>query len=145
MTSTDDKEIGFIGLGRMGGPMASRLLDAGFKLSICDIDEHALAALAARGAKRAASPRAMACAVGTIFLSLPMPDVVTAVGLGADGIISGDKARIVVDLSTTGPRAEETLARGLKAKGIEVIDCPVSGGVAGASKGTLALMASGRL
>lgn len=145
MTTSNDKEIGFIGLGRMGGPMAGRLLDAGFKLTIYDIDEQALAALTARGAKRVASPRAMAAAVETIFMSLPMPDIVTAVGLGADGIISGGKARIVVDLSTTGPRAEETLARGLKAKGIEVVDCPVSGGVAGANKGSLALMASGRL
>jgi len=144
MTSASDKEIGFIGLGRMGIPMAGRLIDAGYRLTVHDIDEKALSALIARGAKRAASPRAMASAVGTIFLSLPMPDVVTGVGLGADGIVAGDKARIVVDLSTTGPRAEETLARGLKEKGIEVIDCPVSGGVAGASKGTLALMASGR-
>jgi 3-hydroxyisobutyrate dehydrogenase-like beta-hydroxyacid dehydrogenase len=144
MTSANDKEIGFIGLGRMGAPMAGRLLDAGYRLTVYDIDEQAVAALLARGATRAASPRALASAVGTIFLSLPMPDIVTAVGLGADGILSGDKVRIVVDLSTTGPRAEETLARGLKAKGIEVIDCQVSGGVAGANKGTLALMASGR-
>jgi 2-hydroxy-3-oxopropionate reductase len=135
--------LGFIGIGRMGAPMAQRLLDAGYGLTIYDTNTAAVETLVAKGARRAESPKAVGDAAEIVLLSLPMPDIMTAVALGADGVVNGAKVRTVVDLSTSRRRAALTLADGLKARDIAAIDCPVSGGVAGATKGTLALMASG--
>ena len=134
------EQIGFIGVGRMGGPMAGRLLDAGYRLMICDNDERAMAPLIARGAQRATSPAALASAVETILVSLPTPAVVQAVALGEDGVVSGTKVKTFVDLSTSGPRTAIVVAEGLRAKGITGVDAPVSGGISGAEKGTLAVM-----
>ena len=77
-----------------------------------------------------------------MLVSLPTPDVVRQVALGADGIAAGTKVRTFVDLSTTGPRAAQEIAAQLAGKGITAVDSPVSGGVGGAQKGTLAVMAS---
>ena len=136
------KDLGFIGLGKMGAPMAGRLLDAGYALTIFDTREAALAPFVARGAKSAGSPAAVASAVETVLVSLPTPDVVRQVALGRDGIAAGNKVRTFVDLSTTGPRAAQDIAAQLAQKGITAVDSPVSGGVGGAQKGTLAVMAS---
>ena len=135
--------LGFIGIGRMGAPMAQRLLDAGYGLTIYDTNTAAVQALEAKGARRAASPKEVADAAEIVLLSLPMPDIMTAVALGTDGVVHGSRVRTVVDLSTSGRRAALALADGLQARKIAAIDCPVSGGVAGATKGTLALMVSG--
>lgn len=140
----NDKTIGFVGTGRMGGPMAGRLLDAGYDLVVFDPSAAALAPLVERGARQAASPAEVGAAARIVFVSLPTPDVVKAVALGPDGLASGGAMRVFVDLSTTGPRAEADVARALKEKGVDTVDCPVSGGVAGARKGTLAMMAAGR-
>jgi len=78
-----------------------------------------------------------------VLASLPTPDVVTAVALGEQGLAQGSAVRIVVDLSTTGPEASEHVAAGLAERGITMVDCPVSGGVAGAERGSLALMVAG--
>jgi 3-hydroxyisobutyrate dehydrogenase-like beta-hydroxyacid dehydrogenase len=134
--------LGFIGVGRMGGPMAGRLLDAGFKLVIHDTDQDAIAPLAARGAQPLDSPAQAACRAETVLVSLPTPAVVRAVALGKDGVVAGSRVRTFVDLSTTGPRVAIEVAEALSAKGITAVDAPVSGGVAGAQRGTLALMVS---
>jgi len=84
----------------------------------------------------------VASAVDTVLVSLPTPDVVQHVALGSDGIAAGTTVRTFVDLSTTGPRAAQDIAAQLAAKGITAVDSPVSGGVAGAEKGTLAVMTS---
>jgi len=138
-----DKKLGFIGIGDMGAPMAGRLLDAGFELVVCDVRDAATAPLAARGAQVAATPKEVADAVETIIVSLPTPDVVRHVALGAGGIIEGAKVRKYVDLSTTGAVVATEVASALEAKGIQCLDSPVSGGVRGAEAGTLALMVSG--
>ena len=78
------------------------------------------------------------------FTSLPAPAIFKAVALDADGIVEGQTVRILVDLSTVGSRAEQEVAEGLTAKGIDTVDAPVSGGVAGANDGTLALTAPGK-
>lgn len=135
--------LGFVGLGNMGAPMASRLIDAGYDLVIYDRSEAALQALVAKGARAAGSPAAVASEAETVLISLPTPDIVKLVCTGADGLSSGTKIRRIVDLSTTGPQAEADVATGLRGTDIKLIDCPVSGGVAGARKGSLALMASG--
>ncbi|MFC4273878.1 NAD(P)-dependent oxidoreductase [Achromobacter aloeverae] len=140
---TTDMHLGFVGIGRMGAPMVERLLNAGYKVTIHDTQPTALASLAAKGASIAASPKAVADAAATVLVSLPTPDIVLAVALGDEGLALGKAVRTVVDLSTSGSQAARALAEGLARHGIESIDCPVSGGVAGAGKGTLALMVSG--
>lgn len=139
----NDKRLGFIGVGAMGGPMAGRLLDAGYALTICDVNDAAAEPLVAKGATRVSSPKEVADAEETILVSLPTPDVVHAVALGPDGIVNGAKVKDYVDLSTTGSVMAIKVAEGLEAKGINVLDCPVSGGVRGAEVGSLALMMSG--
>lgn len=134
------EHLGFIGVGRMGGAMASRLLDAGFKLTICNVNDAVAAPLLDRGANRAASPAEVASAVETVLVSLPTPTVVQAVALGENGVIAGSRVKTFVDLSTTGPRVATAVATGLAAKGIVGVDSPVSGGMTGAQQGTLALM-----
>jgi 3-hydroxyisobutyrate dehydrogenase-like beta-hydroxyacid dehydrogenase len=133
------KQVGFIGLGRMGEPMALRLVAAGYELVVHDVRPEGVAALTAKGARAAASPAEVAAAVDTVLLSLPTPpivrDIAAKVGTG--------KVKTVIDLSTTGATAAREIAAGLAAKGITAVDSPVSGGVAGAVAGTLAVMVAG--
>ena len=135
-----DKHIGFIGLGKMGVPMASRLIEAGYELTVYDVRRESVDLLVAKGAHAAASPAAVGSAATTVLLSLPDPATVRKVALGADGVAAGSKVKTVLDLSTTGATAAREIAAALAAKGIAAVDSPVSGGVAGAVKGTLAVM-----
>lgn len=134
--------IGFIGTGRMGGPMVTRLLDAGFPVCIYDAQAAAAAPLVARGAVLATSPADVASRAEIVLTSLPTPDIAKVVALGPDGIIAGTTAKIMVDLSTTGPGAAKLIAEGLRAKDITLVDAPVSGGIKGAVNGTLSVMVS---
>jgi 3-hydroxyisobutyrate dehydrogenase-like beta-hydroxyacid dehydrogenase len=136
------KHLGFVGLGRMGGPMSGRLLDAGYTLTVFDTNDAAVTPLTDRGADRAGSPKDVADAAEIVLTSLPTPDIVTKVALGDDGLVHGGKIKTMVDLSTTGPGAANRIAAGLAERGIQWVDCPVSGGIAGAKGGTLALMSS---
>jgi len=124
----------------MGGPMVRRLLAAGHRVTVFDASPAAVAALVGEGATAAASPAELAGTAEIVFLSLPTPEIVEAVALGAGGLVEATGARMVIDLSTTGPRVVKKVAAGLREKGITLVDCPVSGGVGGAEKGTLALM-----
>jgi 3-hydroxyisobutyrate dehydrogenase-like beta-hydroxyacid dehydrogenase len=135
--------LGFIGVGRMGGPMASRLLDAGHQLCIYDVSAEATKPFAARGATIAGSPAEVASRAEIVLVSLPTPDIVRSVALGGNaGIINGTKIRMLVDLSTTGPGVANEVAGQLAEKRIGWVDAPVSGGVTGARAGTLAVMVS---
>jgi 3-hydroxyisobutyrate dehydrogenase len=136
-------KIGFVGLGQMGSRMAARLVESGFQVIAFDVDETALAALQQRGAVRAASALDVANQAAVILCSLPRPEIVEKVVLGEGGLIEGSAVEIVVDLSTTGPTKLIEVAAGLAAKGIVLVDAPVSGGVGGAEAGTLTLMVSG--
>lgn len=135
--------VGFVGLGDMGGPMALRLLDAGYALSVFDVREDALAPALAKGAQQAASPAEVASQAATVLVSLPTPDVVREVALGPNGLREGSAIRTYVDLSTTGAVMAKTVAAGLAEKNIAALDSPVSGGILGAETGKLSLMASG--
>ena len=135
--------IGVVGVGRMGNPMAGRLMDAGYALTVYDIRTEAMEALAARGAEVAQSSRAVADAADIVFFSLPEPKDVKSEATGENGVIAGVRAKVLVDLSTTGPRTTVPVADALARVGITFVDAPVSGGVGGARKGTLAVMASG--
>lgn len=136
------QSIGFVGVGRMGGPMAGRLLDAGYRVCVYDLSAAATAPLVARGAQLATSPADVASQAEVVLLSLPTPDIVKAVVLGADGVMAGTRVRTVVDLSTSGPAAAKVVAAALAERGITLVDSPVSGGVSGAAAGTLAVMVS---
>ncbi len=135
--------VGFVGVGNMGFPMAGRLVDAGYDVVAYDISEDALGAITNKGAKGASSAADVASQVETVFVSLPKPEHVHAVAFGDAGVSAGSKRTVFVDLSTTGPQAAAKNAEGLAAQGIKAIDAPVSGGVGGAQKGTLAVMVSG--
>ncbi|WP_211109739.1 NAD(P)-dependent oxidoreductase [Azospirillum oleiclasticum] len=141
--SMDSQHLGFVGVGRMGGPMASRLIDAGHTLTVFDTNGPAMEPLLARGARRASSPAEVAAAAAVVFISLPTPDVVRSVVLGPGGIAEGGAVRTVIDLSTTGPSTATAVAAALSERGIAWIDSPVSGGIAGATAGTLAVIVSG--
>jgi 3-hydroxyisobutyrate dehydrogenase-like beta-hydroxyacid dehydrogenase len=96
-----DRLLGFVGVGRMGGPMANRLLDAGHRLCIYDLSEEATKPLVARGAELAGSPAEVASKAEIVLISLPTPDVVRQVALGSNaGIVNGSKVRLLVDLSS---------------------------------------------
>lgn len=134
--------IGFIGLGRMGGPMAARLIDAGHTLVVYDTSAMAVAGLENKGARSVASAAEVGAQADIVFCSLPNPTIVQQVVLGETGIASGGRVRLIVDLSTSGPSMAKTVAAALAARDIGWVDAPVSGGVVGAAKGTLAVMIS---
>lgn len=135
--------FGFIGLGNMGRPMASRLIDAGNQLVVFDTNSAALDPFVERGAKRASSVAEVASMTDTVMLSLPTPPIVEAVATGAGGLAEGTSLKRVIDLSTTGPQMAARLGETFAAKGVTWLDSPVSGGVGGAKAGTLAVMFSG--
>ena len=136
------ENIGFIGVGRMGVRMARRLIDAGYALTLYDTNAAALSPLVALGAAAADSPAAVASAAEIVFASVPTPPIVQAVALGPKGVIEGARVKIFIDTSTTGATVERAVAEGLATKGIRMVDAPVSGGINGAEKGTLAVMVS---
>jgi 2-hydroxy-3-oxopropionate reductase len=136
--------VGFIGVGVMGQPMARRLIEKGYALLVNDSNPAMVASLVALGARAAASARALADEAEIVFTSLPSPAIYRTVALGAEGVAHGKAVKVMVDLSTVGSIAAKEVAAGLLAKGIELVDAPVSGGAAGAQKGTLAVMASGK-
>jgi len=137
---SNEQTIGFIGLGRMGSHMSARLLAAGHQLIAFDINADALQRTVKNGATPAKSAVEVASSADVVFVSLPTPDIVKTVALSDQGIVAGSRARIFVDLSTTGPRTAIEVADALAAKRIIAVDAPVSGGPGGAEKGTLAVM-----
>ena len=136
-------EIGFIGVGNMGGPMVANLLAAGYAVRVCDRDQGAVQACVDKGAVAASSPKDLADQVETVLVCLPTPAIVRDVALGPDGLVRGAAIKTYIDLSTTGPRTSIPVAEGLKEAGIVALDAPVSGGVSGAIAGSLAVMVSG--
>ena len=136
-------DIGFIGLGRMGFPMARRLVEAGHQLVVFDTRKEAVDKLVALGAQAASSPKEIADRAETVMASLPSLQASLDVATGAGGVIEGNKIKRFVDLSTVGSQMAVRIHEILARKNIVQVDCPVSGGVSGAEKGTLAVMVSG--
>lgn len=135
--------IGFVGLGAMGVPIARRLIESGHALLVCDRDAARTRDIAQNGAQVRATPLDVAHAAGIVFVCLPGPEAVLDVALGDNGLGGGERVRIVIDLSTTGPRMSEQVAQGLARRGVTLIDAPVSGGRRGAAAGSLTVMAAG--
>jgi 3-hydroxyisobutyrate dehydrogenase-like beta-hydroxyacid dehydrogenase len=136
-------DIGFIGLGNIGFPMARRRIEAGHRVTVFDTRREPLERLVALGAEAASSVREVADRVETVMASLPTPDIVFAVAAGKGGLIEGNRIRRFIDLSTTGSVMAARIFATLGEREIVQIDSPVSGGVNGAEKGTLAVMVSG--
>jgi len=136
-------DIGFIGLGRMGFHMARRLIEAQHQLVVFDTRRDAVERLVALGAAAASSPKDVADRVATVMASLPSLQASLDVATGADGVIEGKRVKRFVDLSTVGSQMAVRIHDALKKRNIVQLDSPVSGGVAGAEKGTLAVMVSG--
>jgi len=136
--------VAFIGLGNMGGSMALNLMKAGHTLVVYDVRKEAGAPHIAQGAKWAESVRNAASQGELILTSLPGPPEVEAVALGPDGIIhTAQPGSVFADLSTNSPTVMRRIHAAFKAKGIHVLDSPVSGGAIGAKRGTLQVMVGG--
>ncbi|KRD05889.1 oxidoreductase [Mycobacterium sp. Root265] len=136
-------DVGFIGLGHMGFPMALRLIEAGHALVAFDARPEVIGQLASLGAQVASSPHDVADRADTVLASLPSPQASLDVATGVDGLIHGSRVKRFIDLSTVGARMAVRIAGALAERGIAQIDSPVSGGVTGARNGTLAMMVSG--
>ncbi|MEB3979907.1 NAD(P)-dependent oxidoreductase [Mycobacterium sp. 663a-19] len=136
-------EIGFIGLGHMGFPMARRLLGDGHDVIAFDTRDEALERVVALGAQPAASVKDVADRAETVLASLPSPAASLEVATGAAGVIEGSRVKRYVDLSTVGSQTAARIHDRLAERNIVAIDSPVSGGVSGAEKGVLAVMVSG--
>jgi 3-hydroxyisobutyrate dehydrogenase len=134
-------EIGWIGTGIMGAPMALRLIGGGNRVRVFNRSAEKARALAADGATVAADAAACATGAEVVFIMVPdTPDVEATVAKIEAVLKSG---QIVVDMSTIAPAAERAISARLKAKGVEYLDAPVSGGDVGARDGTLAIMVGG--
>ncbi|OBF77630.1 oxidoreductase [Mycobacterium sp. 852002-51613_SCH5001154] len=136
-------EVGFIGLGNMGFPVARRLIERGHDVVAFDTRAAALDRIVALGARPAASSREVADRTETVMASLPTPNASLEVATGAAGVIEGARIKRYVDLSTVGSRTARQIFDRLAERDIVAIDSPVSGGVGGAEKGALAVMVSG--
>jgi 3-hydroxyisobutyrate dehydrogenase-like beta-hydroxyacid dehydrogenase len=136
--------VGFIGLGNMGGAMAQNLATAGYPLVVHDVRAEATRALTARGARAAGTPAEVARLADVTLTSLPGPPEVEAVATGPAGLLDGMRAGSVwVDTSTSRPTLIRALESRFRAKGIHVLDAPVSGGQTGAQSRNLAVMVGG--
>lgn len=135
--------IGFVGLGNMGYPMAVRLRAAGQELLVHDARWEQAVQFAGGEAGAVRTAKELGDQVDIVMMSLPTPSVVSSVAVGAQGLLHGSQVKLVIDLSTTGPATAIEVAKALRENGVSFVDAPVSGGVTGATKGTLAIMASG--
>jgi 3-hydroxyisobutyrate dehydrogenase-like beta-hydroxyacid dehydrogenase len=132
--------VGFLGLGRMGAPMATNLLGHVERLLVHDVSPAAVETLLARGAEAAGSAAALGARCEVVFMSLPTPAIVRA---AVAEVLSGGNPRILCDLSTSGPKLAQELHDLAAPRGVASFDAPVSGGIRGAEQGTLAIMVGG--
>lgn len=137
--------IGFIGVGNMGGPMCRNILKKGdHQVRVFDLNPDAVARCTALGASAGDSPRAVAADADLVMTSLPHPRDVEAVVLGPDGIAAHLRpGAVYCDLSTNSPLTVRKLAAALAERGVAMLDAPVSGGVVAAEKASLAVMVGG--
>ncbi len=137
-------QLGFIGVGNIGTPMCRHLIEAGHTVLVYDVNPSHMARMVSLGAQQADSPKAVAQACNIVFSSLPGPREIEQVALGANGIIAAARPGLIfVDLSTNSPTVAKRVCTALAAQGVTMLDAPVSGGVAGAERGSLAVMVGG--
>ncbi len=136
-------EAGYLGVGNMGQPMAHKLLDAGHSLTIFDISEPAMQPLLDRQARRATSPQELADRCEIVFVSLPTLAAFREATLGLKGLASGSAMKVLVNTCTIGVPFLSEIETALAPQQVTIVDCPISGGPAGARAGTLSVMVSG--
>lgn len=138
------KPVGFIGLGIMGFPMCRNLLKAGYEVTAYDIRPEAVRDIVKEGAREARSPKAVAQASDVVITMLPNSPHVEQAVLGPDGVIEGARpGSIVIDTSSISPAVARRVHDALAARGVRMLDAPVSGGQPKAIDGTLAFMVGG--
>ena len=138
------ERVGFIGLGRMGRPMARNLLRAGYRLVVYDLRPEAMVPLLEAGAEPADGPLALARASDLVITMLPGDPEVLDVCARPDGVCAGLRpGAVLVDMGTNHPETARTLARAAAAAGAGFLDAPVSGGDTGAERATLTIMVGG--
>lgn len=136
--------LGFIGVGNMGGPIAGHVIGAGHDVGVYDLRSASVDPLVEAGGRRATSPSEAAEGAEAVFLSLPMPSDVEEVVAGEGGLFDTlGRGSAILDLTTSSPTVSRELAEKGAERGISFLDSPVSGGVGGARKGTLAVMVGG--
>lgn len=144
--------IGFIGLGNMGGGMAANVLRAGYDLTVHDLRRESATPLLEAGASWADTPAELAASCDIVLTSLPGPREVEAIALGEGGVLEGmvsktaeggDSGGVYIDLSTSSPTLIRGIAERFAEQGLSVLDAPVSGGPVGARTGKLAVMVGG--
>lgn len=140
---TADEHVGFIGLGHMGGAIALRLLRAGYPMTVLDLDDEKITPLANAGAGVASTPKEVA-EKSTIVLASLQPTDVEKVACGENGIAASNKLGLVfVDLSSTAPELAIKVSDALRARGVEMVDAPLSGADIGATNGNLTIFVGG--
>ncbi|ACB85727.1 3-hydroxyisobutyrate dehydrogenase [Natranaerobius thermophilus JW/NM-WN-LF] len=138
-------KVGFIGLGVMGKRMAQNILKNDYSMIVFDVDENVVQEFVDQGAEKASSPAEAAATADVVLTSLPNDSIVKKVILGESGVLEGAKENtVLIDLSSIPPKAIREVADQATKQGVEVIDAPVSGGAAGAEKGTLTVMVGGK-
>lgn len=136
--------VGFIGLGLMGRPMAENVLKAGYPLTVYNRTAEKAKALEAAGAKVAPSPVEIGRVSEVVITMVSDPTALEAVVLGESGVLQGTRpGTVLVDMSTVSPACIRKLAAAARAQGVELLDAPVTGGVTGAAAASLILMVGG--
>jgi 3-hydroxyisobutyrate dehydrogenase len=138
-------KLGFLGIGLMGRPMTLRLLAAGHEVTVWNRSREKLAPVLEKGARAAGSPAEVARAAEIVMMCVTDQHAAEEVLFGRGGVVEGAAAgKLVVDFSSIAPASARAFAARLEQAAMGLVDAPVSGGVAGAEKGTLAVMAGGR-
>jgi 3-hydroxyisobutyrate dehydrogenase-like beta-hydroxyacid dehydrogenase len=139
-------KVGFIGIGAMGNPMSSHILEASYDLVVNDIRKEAALEILSKGAEWADTPQAVAERCGVVMTSLPLPKDVEDVVYGEHGLLAGwKKGDILVEMSTNSPAVIRKIAKDALARGVEVLDAPVSGGTSGAECRRLSIIVGGKM
>ncbi len=140
-----DKDIGFVGLGIMGRPMARNLINAGYSLTVYDIVGSAVEELVTDGAKAASTASEAASTAPLTITMVPDSADSEAAIMGPDGVLEGaEKGATVIDMSSIAPGSSQKIAAACEAAGVDFLDAPVSGGEPKAIDGTLAIMVGGK-
>jgi 2-hydroxymethylglutarate dehydrogenase len=139
-------KVGFIGIGAMGKPMSSHIIEAGYDLVVSDIKKEAARDILSKGAKWADTPQTIAECCEVVMTSLPLPKDVEDVVYGKHGLMAGwKKGDIFVDMSTNSPSVIRKIAKDALVRGVEVLDAPVSGGATGADSRRLSIIVGGKM
>jgi 3-hydroxyisobutyrate dehydrogenase-like beta-hydroxyacid dehydrogenase len=138
-------KVGFIGVGNMGGPMCRNIVKrSNHQVTVFDLNAAALKTCTDLGATAAKSVAEVTRGADVVMTSLPMPKDVEAVSLGDGGILANiTKGQTYIDLSTNAPSMVKKIGAAMAAKGIAMLDAPVSGGTTGAEAATIAIMVGG--